>query len=157
MKLFLHALFIALLCGHSLLWAGDTPLSFEDPVLQSQYENMLEEIRCLVCQNQSLSDSNADLAQDLRQEIHGMLDEGHSEEDVVDFLVARYGDFVLYRPPLRLDTLLLWAGPFVLLLLAAIAITIRVRSNQDENIVLDAEQRAELEELLNNSGRERQD
>jgi cytochrome c-type biogenesis protein CcmH len=77
------------------------------------------ELRCLVCQNQTLADSNAPLAVDLRNQIREQLAAGKSEQDVVDFMVARYGDFVLYRPPLKASTIALWAGPFVLLIAGA--------------------------------------
>jgi cytochrome c-type biogenesis protein CcmH len=79
---------------------------------------MIEEIRCLVCQNQNLADSNAELAQDLRNVIREKIEAGQTDKEIVQFLTDRYGDFVLYRPPLRDNTLVLWAGPFVILLLA---------------------------------------
>jgi len=89
---------------------------FDDPAKQRLYENLVKELRCLVCQNQSLADSDADLAKDLRTEVYTIIQSGKSEQDAVKFLVDRYGDFVLYKPPLKPATTLLWAGPFVLLL-----------------------------------------
>ena len=86
-----------------------------DPALERRVTNLAHELRCLVCQNQTLAESNAPLAVDLRNQIREQLAAGKSERDVVDFMVARYGDFVLYRPPLKASTLLLWAGPFVFL------------------------------------------
>src|SRR5687767_15954383 len=85
------------------------------------------ELRCLVCQNQTLADSQAPLAVDLRNQVREQLKGGASEQDVLDFMVARYGDFVLYRPPLKATTLLLWAGPFLLIALGLVLVFRRVR------------------------------
>jgi len=116
---------------------------------------MIEEIRCLVCQNQSLADSHADLAQDLRQEIFNMIGAGKSNEQIIEFLVQRYGDFVLYRPPMQGTTLLLWCLPFVFLVAAVISVIyfIRLRS-VGEGPDLSREERDELDRVLGekNSG-----
>src|SRR5512145_3569525 len=88
------------------------------------------ELRCLVCQNQTLADSNAPLAVDLRNQIREQLKAGKSEQDVVDFMVARYGDFVLYRPPFKASTVALWAGPFLLLALGAWLFVRRLRQRR---------------------------
>jgi cytochrome c-type biogenesis protein CcmH len=88
-----------------------------DPVTEKRLQHLSEELRCLVCQNQNIADSNAELAQDLRREIRGMIQAGKSDKEIIDFMVARYGDFVLYRPPVKGITLLLWGGPVALLLL----------------------------------------
>ncbi|HWP00657.1 MAG TPA: cytochrome c-type biogenesis protein [Methylococcus sp.] len=88
---------------------------FDDPVKQERYERLLKDLRCLVCQNQSLADSDADLARDLRNEVYGIIQSGKSTEEAAQFLVDRYGDFVLYRPPFKGITVLLWSGPFLLL------------------------------------------
>jgi len=109
---------------------ANAPLGFEDPEKQQRYEEMLEEIRCLVCQNQSLADSGAGLAQDLRREVHSMIDEGKSDAEITGFLVERYGDFVLYRPPLKRSTWLLWFGPFILLLVGITAVVLFARSRR---------------------------
>ena len=95
-----------------------------DPVAEKRLQALSEELRCLVCQNQTIADSNAELAQDLRHEIRGMIKDGRSDKEIVDFMVARYGDFVLYRPPLKGITLLLWGGPVGLMLLG-LAILVR--------------------------------
>ena len=91
----------------------------EDPNLEKRVALLAHELRCLVCQNQTLADSNAPLAVDLRNQIREQLKAGKSERDVLDFMVARYGDFVLYRPPFKASTAALWLGPFVLLVLGA--------------------------------------
>jgi len=96
--------------------AADLPRTFEDPEREQRYQTLLKELRCLVCQNQSLSDSGADLAQDMRDEVYRLLQEGYTDRQVADYLVQRYGDFVLYRPPLKISTYFLWFAPFLLLL-----------------------------------------
>ena len=93
-----------------------------DPVAEKRLQVLSEELRCLVCQNQTIADSNAELAQDLRREIRGMIKEGKSDKEIVDFMVARYGDFVLYRPPVKGITLLLWGGPLGLMVLGLFAL-----------------------------------
>jgi cytochrome c-type biogenesis protein CcmH len=103
------------LCAAPAL-AIDTDKAFDDPELQARYEHIIEEVRCLKCQNQSIKDSNAFLAGDLRREIRRMLNEGKTDEEIYDFLVARYGEFALYRPRMSGKTLVLWIAPLVLLL-----------------------------------------
>lgn len=95
--------------------AIDTERAFDDPELQARYETIISEIRCLQCQNQSIKDSNVFLAADLRREIRRMLGEGKTDAQVYDFLVARYGEFALYRPRMRGKTLVLWLAPLFLL------------------------------------------
>jgi cytochrome c-type biogenesis protein CcmH len=95
--------------------AREAPPVGQDPVIEQRMMALAEELRCLVCQNQTLADSHADLAVDLRQEIRELMQKGQSDEQVKRYLVARYGDFVLYRPPLKSTTWLLWFGPAVLL------------------------------------------
>ena len=96
--------------------AIDTDKAFDDPELQARYEHIIEEVRCLKCQNQSIKDSNAFLAGDLRREIRRMLTEGKTDDEIYDFLVARYGEFALYRPRMSGKTLVLWIAPIALLL-----------------------------------------
>ena len=91
---------------------------------------MIAQLRCLVCQNQNLADSNAELARDLRAKTYEMINAGASDEDIADFMIARYGDFVLYKPPLRLRTTLLWGGPFALLLIALIVFFFTVQRSR---------------------------
>lgn len=95
--------------------AIDTDKAFDDPVLQARYEKLIEEVRCLKCQNQNIRDSNAFLASDLRREIRRMLAEDMSDDEIFDFLVARYGEFALYRPRMQGKTLVLWLAPLLLL------------------------------------------
>ena len=113
----------------------------EDPGLERRVTSLAHELRCLVCQNQTLADSNAPLAQDLRNQIREQLKAGKSERDVIDFMVARYGDFVLYRPPFKATTVALWAGPFVLLALGAWLLGRRVRKKAPPSELTAAERR----------------
>ncbi len=96
--------------------AIDTGVAFEDPEMQARYENLIDDIRCLVCQNQTIKDSNVFLASDLRREIRRMMSEGMTDAEIADFLVARYGEFVLYSPPRSGRTLILWIAPGLFLL-----------------------------------------
>lgn len=111
-------LLILLLAASAL--AGTEVRQFPDPQLEARYLHLIEELRCLVCQNQSLADSNADLAEDLRGEVYAMLLAGKTDREIVDFLVDRYGDFVLYRPPLKTVTVPLWLAPFAILVFGMI-------------------------------------
>ena len=123
--------------------------AFADEKLDRQVQDLANELRCLVCQNQTLADSNAPLAVDLRNQIREQIKAGASESDVIDFMVARYGDFVLYRPPLKASTVALWAGPFVILVLG-IAILWRslVRRRGIRQAELSDAQRAQAAKLL---------
>ncbi|KPK05774.1 MAG: hypothetical protein AMJ64_10815 [Betaproteobacteria bacterium SG8_39] len=108
----------------------EAPPIAEDPALEARVMHLSTELRCLVCQNQTLADSNAELAIDLRNQVREQIKAGRSDEQIIDYLTARYGDFVLYRPPVKTTTVLLWAGPFVLLLagLAGLVLTLRRRA-----------------------------
>jgi cytochrome c-type biogenesis protein CcmH len=130
------------------------PVVFEDVQQQQRFQSLLEEIRCLVCQNQSLADSNAELARDLRNEVYRMVDQGESDKEIIDFLVTRYGDFVLYRPPLKNTTLILWFGPFILLLLALVAIYRFVKSTRVEEVTVSDAQQQRLSQLLGHNGKD---
>ena len=109
-----------LLSAAMIAFAADTPAEFATAAEQTRYQHLLEQLRCLVCQNQTLADSHADLAQDLRNEVIRMIHAGKNDDAIRAFLVARYGEFVLYDPPFEFTTVLLWAGPGVLLLLIAV-------------------------------------
>jgi len=113
----------------------------EDPGLERRVTSLAHELRCLVCQNQTIADSNAPLAQDLRNQIREQLKAGKSERDVIDFMVVRYGDFVLYRPPFKATTVALWTGPFVLLALGAWLLVRRVRKKAPAPELTEAERR----------------
>ena len=96
-------------------WAGEAAPNAEDPVIEQRMINLAEDLRCLVCQNESLAGSHAELAEDLRREIRDQMKQGKDDKAVVEYLTTRYGDFVLYRPPFKPVTYLLWLGPLLFL------------------------------------------
>ncbi len=110
--------------------AGIEINTFESPQQEADYNQLVHELRCLVCQNQNLADSNAELAVDLRKEVHKMINEGSSKKDILDFMVTRYGDFVLYKPPMQNNTAVLWIGPFVILGIGILVAFIFVRRHR---------------------------
>ncbi len=112
---------------------------FSEPGHESRYQNMIAELRCLVCQNQNLADSNADLAKDLRARTYQMINQGATDQQIADFMIARYGDFVLYRPPLRLRTILLWVGPFAILLIALGIFFFTIRKSRTRAMMSEAQ------------------
>ena len=114
-------------------------LGQEDPGLERRVTNLAHELRCLVCQNQTLADSNAPLAVDLRNQIREQLKAGKSEREITDFMVQRYGDFVLYRPPFKAGTVALWLGPFALLALGAWLWYRRLRKREPQPPLSEAE------------------
>ena len=115
-----------------------------------QVHRLSTELRCLVCQNQTLADSDAPLAEDLRVEIREMAAKGKSDQEIIDYLVARYGDFVLYRPPVKATTVLLWGGPFLLLLAGIVSLGLILRSRKKIiAIPLNVDESRKVAELLN--------
>jgi cytochrome c-type biogenesis protein CcmH len=120
----------------------------QDPETEKRVSALANELRCLVCQNQTLADSNAPLAVDLRNQIREQLKAGASERDVIDFMVARYGDFVLYRPPLKASTVALWGGPFIILLAGAWLLVRLLRRRRVSEPLLTEAERAQAAKLL---------
>ena len=145
---------IALLLPGSA-WAGEARPLADDPAVEARLKHLAVELRCLVCQNQTLADSNAPLAEDLRREVREMISKDMSDKEIIDFLVARYGDFVLYRPPLKATTTLLWVGPFVLLTIGAtvLVITLRRRANKVVDAPVTVEEHRRVEQLLAEGGK----
>ncbi len=125
----LFLLLLGLGAGSAAL-ALDANGQLEDPVLQARYEGIVKNLRCLVCQNESVADSNVDLALDLRREVREMLLAGRTDGEIFDFMTARYGEFVRYNPPLEGKTYLIWGAPFLLLIGGGYAVwrIVRVRS-----------------------------
>jgi len=122
---------------------------FKDEAEERRFKDLLGELRCLVCQNQSLADSAAGLADDLRRETYKLMKAGHSDEEVVQFLVDRYGDFVRYRPPLKASTVALWFGPLILFLLGAFWVYRSVHNRRAvAEPALSEAQRRQLQQLL---------
>jgi cytochrome c-type biogenesis protein CcmH len=139
------------LCSASALTAATlAEYEFNDPSKENDFRAIIEEMRCLVCQNESLVGSNADLAVDLRNEIYDMMQAGQSKDDVIDFMVARYGDFVLYSPPVKPSTYPIWFGPLVLFLLGAyVMMRALKKKRQSQETTLSAEEQQRLQSLLN--------
>ena len=149
---------LPVLCIVSFLsLAQEAPPAAEDPILEKRVQRLSEELRCLVCQNQSLADSNADLAVDLRNQVRELMQQGQTDAQIREFMVARYGDFVLYNPPVNSATLLLWLGPFVLLAVAGVALVtyLRRRDRELPAQVLSDEDRERARALLGESREEK--
>jgi cytochrome c-type biogenesis protein CcmH len=132
-------------------YAGEAKDIAEDPVLEKRMIGLAENLRCLVCQNESLASSRSDLAKDLRQEVRDQMKKGLSDKEIIDYLVSRYGDFVLFDPPMKSYTLLLWYGPFALLLigLAGLVIQLRKRKKTIPESQLSPEEAQRAAALLN--------
>ncbi len=149
MKIFLLMILCAL--GFSSSFAKDaTPLA-DDPVTEQRLISISEEMRCLVCQNESLAGSRSDLANDLRREIRTLIKEGKSDDQIRNFMVERYGDFVLYRPPVKPITWLLWIGPFIILLIgiAVLFTYLRRRNSAVTTSALSDDDNKRIDALLN--------
>ena len=150
-----------LFCSVTLLLAFSAPACaqteiapFDQPEQRKLYQGLIAELRCLVCQNQNLADSNADLARDLRSKTEGMVRAGNSREEVIEYMVSRYGDFILYRPPLKSTTVVLWLSPFVLLLIIVFIAWRRTRASAGSSqSVLSDEQLQQVKSLLSRSGK----
>jgi cytochrome c-type biogenesis protein CcmH len=146
-------IFLATLIALSLgsVFAKDAAPLADDPVTEQRLISISEEMRCLVCQNESLAGSRSDLANDLRREIRILISEGKSDDQIRSFMVERYGDFVLYRPPVKPVTWLLWIGPFVILGIgiAGLLVYLRRRNSSVPNVVLTDADNQKIDALLN--------
>ncbi len=149
MRRLLGVLGVLVLLAGSALAAIDT-YEFQDPEKEQRYKELVQELRCLVCQNQNIADSNAELAKDLRRKTYEMVQAGRSKEEIADWMVARYGNFVLYKPPLEAGTLLLWVGPFLIFLVGVWLLIriIRRRPDAPGTPLLSEEERRRAEALL---------
>ena len=122
---------------------------FASPELELRYQTLTEELRCLVCQNQNIADSHAELAQDLRRKVYEKLNAGESNSQIIDYMTERYGDFVLYRPPFNVKTLILWLAPVLTLLIGGIGFwSLLKRRETNANEQLSDSERAHLDKLL---------
>ncbi len=141
---------LTLLCFVLFASAAIGAYEFKSAQMEADYLKLTNELRCLVCQNQNLAGSNADLAKDLRQQTYEMLMQGKSPDQIVEYMVARYGDFVSYRPQLKRNTILLWIGPFALLALVSVLV-IRAMRKKQKLRPPDAESMKRAQQLLANS------
>ncbi len=123
---------------------------FDDPQQEQAYQNLTNELRCLVCQNQTIADSNADLAKDLRRQVYEMLQQGKSQQEIVDFMTQRYGDFVMYRPPLKPKTIILWVGPAVFIVIGLVVLVIisRKKAAGVQSVALTEHEEKRIRQLL---------
>ncbi|MBK6743922.1 MAG: cytochrome c-type biogenesis protein CcmH [Hydrogenophilales bacterium] len=146
-KLFFAALAVCALSLPAL--AGEATLNAEDPVIEQRLTNLAEDLRCLVCQNESLAGSHAELAEDLRREIRTQMKAGKDDKQVIEYLTERYGDFVLYRPPFKPVTYLLWLGPLLFLLVGgAVWFQTMKRRRTMQDTPVDEKQLAAAAKLL---------
>lgn len=141
---------LLLLCVPLVAYAGTAQPTAQDPVANARAVKLAEELRCLVCQNQTIAESNAELAQDLRRQINEQIAQGRSDSQIVDYMVKRYGDFVLYRPPMKATTALLWFGPALLLLagMGFLVFYLRSRRGRAAEQPLSDDERKRAETLL---------
>ena len=140
---------LAILC-FAIVMVAKEARPVEDPQIEARMRALTQQLRCLVCQNETLADSQADLAEDLRREVRGQMKAGKSDQEIIAFLTQRYGDFVLYKPPVKSTTYLLWFGPFVLLLTGTALLFrfVRHRKAIIHDQPLSAAERKRAEELL---------
>ena len=143
-------LLVIILLIPSLAAAEEARPLADNPQIEARLKTLAVELRCLVCQNQTLADSNAPLAEDLRREVREMIAKNMSDREIIDFLVQRYGDFVLYRPPWKASTTLLWLGPFLLLIAGATALVLALRRRQKKlaDVSLSEEEHNRVAQLL---------
>ncbi len=149
MKLILYTL----LLFSSVVFARVEIQQFDNPQQEQDYKQLIAELRCLVCQNQNLADSDAELAMDLRAKTYEMVKAGKQRDEIVSYMVDRYGDYILYNPPLKPRTFILWYGPFILLIVvvASVIVILRKRSRQNEDPPYSSEQLEAAEKLLSNN------
>ncbi len=146
-KLLIILCFLSFL-GIAPVFAAEAKPVSEDPALELRVQRLANELRCLVCQNQTIADSNAELAVDLRNQVREQLRQGKSEEEILAYMVQRYGDFVRYRPPVKMQTLVLWIGPFLLLAGGVFALMRHLRRRRQMPDSTDVPQ-AQLDQAAN--------
>jgi cytochrome c-type biogenesis protein CcmH len=148
---YLAILFFCLLSASA--YAGEAKDLAEDPVLEKRMVKLAENLRCLVCQNESLASSHSGLAEDLRREVREQMQKGLTDQEIIDYLVSRYGDFVLFDPPVKSYTLLLWYGPFALLGVGMIALLVQLRKRRSKiaEVHLSDEEARRAADLLNST------
>jgi cytochrome c-type biogenesis protein CcmH len=147
-----------MLCWGTAAFAAIDAFPFETQQQEARYLKLIAELRCLVCQNQNLADSNAELALDLRRQVHEKILAGDSDGAIIDYMVTRYGDFVLYRPPVRPETYLLWFGPILLFLTGGVALLVFVRRHaaaRGTSETLSSDEQQRLNAMLDDNTKER--
>ncbi len=151
----MRSVFVLVLLLAGQCFAAIDTYEFDNEVDRARYRDMVQELRCPKCQNQNIADSNAPIATDLRRELYRLLQEGKSDKEIIDFMVARYGDFVLYRPPMNTTTAILWITPVALVgagILVVLTMILRqrrkLRASSDQSTALSSEEQARLDALL---------
>jgi len=145
----LQSICLALFISSSFLVQARVEVQqFANSQIEADYKQLINELRCLVCQNQNLADSNAELAQDMRKQVSEQLSKGSSKDEIVTYMVERYGDFVMYRPPFKSSTILLWLGPLVFFLIAAAVVISFMRSQKKDEAALTEQQQNQAHSLL---------
>lgn len=122
---------------------------FSDPVRKQRYQDLIEELRCPKCQNQNLADSNSPISQDLRRQVYDQIQQGRADQEIVDYMVYRYGEYILYRPKLSEKTYFLWFGPAVFVVIGLIIMILFVRKQRSQKRTINESEKAELASLLN--------
>ncbi len=153
MKQFLSLIYAVMIAGFCLLSTSVSAKvetrAFANEQMESDYNQLIAELRCLVCQNQNLADSNAELAQDMRTKVYKMLGQGSNKEEIVDYMVQRYGDFVMYRPPVKSTTFFLWFGPLVFFVVAGLIVFSYLRKQKAaDQVSVDQQQQKKAHSLL---------
>ena len=141
------------LLGINVVHAAINPVEFETEDQYERYKILIAELRCLVCQNQNLADSNADLALDLKNIVQQKILEGQTDTQILDFMTQRYGDFVLYRPPVKSKTLLLWLGPLLFLLVGLVIIFAFIRKTKTQSVKISQQDLQKVKKMLENTER----
>lgn len=129
---------------------------FDDPNKKERFYNLIDELRCTVCQNQTIGDSNSDLAKDLRDKVYNMVQAGKTDQEIKDYMVERFTDFVLYNPPVKSNTYLLWIGPFVILAIGVIFMLVNIKRRQGvaEDVALDEQQQQRIQAILRDNDKD---
>jgi len=150
MKSLLIVLIVAVICCFNVQAFTSDTYVFTDEVTEIRYKSLVKELRCPKCQNQNLADSNSPIAADLRREVYELLQQGKSDGEIVDFMVKRYGEFVLYRPKVSSLTYVLWFGPAILLLIGVIIVVfiLRKKPAKQAQVALSSEQKNKLDQIL---------
>jgi len=144
---------LLVICSMSsyVLAGGVDAKNFDTPEQEQIYSTLVSQLRCMVCQNQTIGDSNAALAKDLRRQVFEMVEKGKTEQEIKTYMLDRYGDFILYNPPFKLKTSLLWIGPFAFLLIGLVVVFLYTRRRKKQVIVeLDGTDKEKIRKLLNN-------
>ena len=146
-------LIVILLFASAQASARISAFEFENAEQESTYKELIHELRCLVCQNQNIADSNAELAQDMKRKTHELVKQGKTKQEISDFMVERYGNFVQYKPPVTSTTYLLWSGPFIILFIGLFILIKIIRNRKvEKTAVLSDDDKTRAADLLNTKG-----